>query len=64
MPDEGPLTEADLTELKKNLVELDKADRLIEKAERAGIDVGTQKERAAEARDRLIKMKQAFWPGQ
>lgn len=63
MAEEGPLTDADLVELKKNLEELDKADKLIDQALRAGIDVGTQKDRAKEARDKLMRMKQAFWPG-
>lgn len=64
MPEEGPLTSADLVELKQKLVELDQADMLIEKAIRAGIDVSGQQTRTRELRDKLMKMKQAFFPGQ
>lgn len=64
MPVESPLTQADLTELKTKLTELEQADKLIDQAKRAGVDVGTQMERARELRDRLNKLKQAFWPGQ
>lgn len=64
MAEEGPLTSADLVELKKNLTELDNAEKLIEKAQRAGIDVGNQQERATEMRDKLMRLKQAFFPGQ
>lgn len=63
MAEAGPLTDADLIELKRNLAELDKADKLIEQADRAGIDVAGQKEGARQARDKLMKMKQAFFPG-
>lgn len=64
MAEEGPLGTADLVELKQKLVELDKADKLIEQASRAGIDVASQKDRTRELRDKLMKMKQAFFPGQ
>ncbi len=64
MAENGPLTSTDLVELKKNLTELDKAEKMIEQAQRAGIDVGTQKERATEMRDKLMRLKQAFFPGQ
>lgn len=61
---DSPLNEQDLADLKTNLVELDKAEKLIDQASRAGIDVGPQLERARETRDKLMRMKQAFWPGQ
>lgn len=64
MPREGPLTDVDFVELKAKLTDLDQVDLMIDKALRAGIDVGTQKERARETRDKLMKMKQAFFPGQ
>ena len=64
MAEEGPLGKTDLIELKENLVELDKADKLIEQANRAGIDVSGQQTRTRELRDKLMKMKQAFFPGQ
>lgn len=64
MAEEGPLTAADLVDLKRNLTDLDRAEKMIEQAQRAGIDVGTQKERATEMRDKLMRLKQAFFPGQ
>jgi len=63
MANESPLTDVDLTDLQANLAELDKADKLIDQSMRAGIDVSVQKERAKDARDRLMRMKQAFFPG-
>lgn len=64
MAEEGPLTSADLVELKQKIVELDKADKLIEQASRAGIDVSGEQTRTRDLRDKLMKMKQAFFPGQ
>ncbi len=63
MAENGPLTDADLVELNAKLIQLDEADLQIDKATRAGIDVSSQKERAREMRDKLLKMKQAFFPG-
>lgn len=60
----GPLTPDDLAELKKRLEELDEAERLIEQSVRAGIDMSNQQKQARELRDRLTRMKQAFFPGQ
>ncbi len=64
MAENGPLTLADLIELKQKITELDKADLLIEQAGRAGIDVSGQQTKTRELRDKLMKMKQAFFPGQ
>jgi len=64
MAEEGPLGPEDLVELKQKMVELDKADKLIEQAVRAGIDVTGQQEKTRDLRDKLMKMKQAFFPGQ
>ncbi len=64
MAENGPLTQADLIELKQKITELDKADLLIAQAERAGIDVSGQQDKTRELRDKLMKMKQAFFPGQ
>lgn len=60
---ESPLKEEDLAELKVKLSELDDADKLIEQSKRAGIDVAVQTERSRDLRDRLMKLRQAFWPG-
>lgn len=64
MAEPGPLGPDDLVELKARLVELDHADKLIEQAVRAGIDVSGQQEKTRDLRDKLMKMKQAFFPGQ
>lgn len=59
-----PLTEADLSDLKRALVRLEGAEDLIAKAQQAGIDVEPFRQRARETKDRLLKIKQAFFPGQ
>ena len=65
MPEhEGPLTHDDFEELKVRLSELDEADRLIEQAVRGGIDVTEQQTRTRELRERLMRIKQSFFPGQ
>lgn len=64
MTEAGPLGPEDLAELKVKLTELDQADKLIEQAVRAGIDVSGQQVKTRELRDKLVKMKQAFFPGQ
>lgn len=63
MPVESPIKEEDLGELNDRLKELDTADTLIDQSIRAGIDMKEQKERSQELRQRLMKMKQAFFPG-
>ena len=57
-----PLTAQDLDNIKKALQQLDAANSLIEKASRAGINVDAYRTRQADARDRLMKIKQAFFP--
>lgn len=67
--DEGPdratpLTPADLDDINRALTRLDDADDLIQKASQAGIDVEPFRARARENKDRLLKIKQSFFPGQ
>jgi hypothetical protein len=65
MPDEaGPLGPADLEELKLQLGKLDQADREIDKAVRAGLDMTGQKTRVRELREQLTKVRQSYFPGQ
>ena len=59
----GPLTDDDLEELKVRLTELDEADRLIEQAVRAGIEITEQQTRTRELRERLMRIRQSFFPG-
>ncbi len=70
MPDEDavteraePLTEADLSDINRALSRLDDAENLIQKSQQAGIDVEPFRQRAREHKDRLLKIKQAFFPG-
>ncbi len=60
----SPLTETDLTDINRALARLDDAEGLITKAQQAGIDVAPFRERASANRDRLLKIKQSFFPGQ
>lgn len=71
MPDEdvlteraSPLTEADLADINRALSRLDDAENLIAKAQQAGIDVEPFRQASRENKDRLLKIKQAFFPGQ
>lgn len=65
MPDDpGPFTPEDLTNLNAQLAQLDVADRLIARTARAGIDVTSLADQARETRTQLVKLKQAFFPGQ
>lgn len=59
-----PLTETDRDDIDRALARLDDADSLIQKAQQAGIDVEPFRARARENKDRLLKIKQAFFPGQ
>lgn len=43
---------------------LDRADDSIRRAEIAGMDMSAQKKAARETRQRLLKLKQAYFPGQ
>lgn len=70
MPDEqdstdrvSPLTDVDLDDINRALARLDDAARLMEKSQQAGIDVEPFKEKAREAKDRLLGIKRAFFPG-
>lgn len=54
----------DLQQIRDQLNKLDEADVQIARAERAGIDMAERKKQAQEARQRLLKIKQAYFPGQ
>ena len=59
-----PLTETDLADINRALARLDDAERLIQKAQQAGIDVEPFRKAARDNQERLLKIKQAFFPGQ
>ena len=61
---QNPLTPDDLVSIKKALEDANDAKELIGMAEQAGIDVAVFKVRADEAQQRLLRVKQAFFPGQ
>ena len=62
MPD-GPLSERDLEQINAALVEIESAEGLIAQAKQAGIDLGRQEELARETKEKLLRIKQAFFPG-
>lgn len=59
----SPLTDEDLADIDRALARLKDADNLIVKSQQAGIDVEPFRQRAREAQERLLKIKQAFFPG-
>lgn len=59
----SPLTDADLDDINRQLERLKDANDLIDKAMQAGIDVEPFRVKARETRDRLSKIKTAFFPG-
>lgn len=59
----GPLGDKDLQEIELRLTQLLQADEQIKLAERAGLDVDTQKESARTLRNQLLKIKQTYFPG-
>lgn len=61
--DNEVLTEQDLTRINSALTALEKADRVIDMATRAGIDVTMQRDRAKTSRDQLLRIKNSFFPG-
>lgn len=61
MPPTHVLTDTDLENIKGGLKQLDDADLLIEQAQRAGIVVDDLRTRSREGRERLLRIKQAFF---
>ena len=63
MPPPNPLTPEDLDAINTGLERAREAQELIDMAQRAGIDVEEFRVRAREAQERLIRVKQTFFPG-
>jgi hypothetical protein len=61
--DSEPLTDQDFQTIKSNLADLDKAEEQIRKAIRAGIDVGDAPATAKVQRDKLLALKNTYFPG-
>ena len=62
MPD-GPLTENDLEQINNALAEIKSAEGIIAQAKAAGIPLERQEEMARETKEKLLKIKSAFFPG-
>jgi len=58
-----PLTETDLEDINRALSRLDDAETLMVKAQTAGIDIEAFRQKARENKDRLLAIKQSFFPG-
>lgn len=64
MPPPNPLTEQDLERINTGLAQAREAQELIDMASRAGIDVEEFRVRARDSQEKLLRMKQVFFPGQ
>lgn len=62
MPD-GPLTETDLQQINEALAEIESAESIIAQAKQAGIPLERQEAQARETKEKLLRIKQAFFPG-
>lgn len=60
----NPLTLEHLSQLRNALDVIQNAKGQLELAKRAGIDVRDQEVQIAQAEDRLIKIKNTYFPGQ
>lgn len=59
----SPLTEKHYSDITDALSRLDSADKIIDMAKQAGIDVGNAGDVAAGHRQQLLKIKNTFFPG-
>jgi hypothetical protein len=58
-----PLTEQHLQEINGGLDKIRSAQRQIQLAKMAGIDVSSLEAQAADAQEKLTKLKQVYFPG-
>lgn len=63
LPD-SPFGPADLEEMRNQLRALDRAESIIARSKRAGIDVSALEAQARETREQLLRLKAAFFPGE
>ncbi len=59
----GPLKESDLDQINGALAEIEDAERIIAQAKQAGIPLDAQENQARETKEKLLRIKQAFFPG-
>ncbi len=57
------LTEGDLSQIDGALAEIKDAESIIAQAKQAGIDLTPQENQAREIKEKLLRIKQAFFPG-
>lgn len=60
---ESPLTEQHLQSLNEAQASLTRLDEMIRRAKQAGLDVTAFESQARETRERILRLKQAFFPG-
>ncbi len=64
MPINSPLNEEHLRRINKSLADLDDAQIQVELAKRAQIDVADQEKQIREAREKLLRIRQVYFPNQ
>lgn len=62
-PEGSPLTEEHLTQINQGLKQVADAKKQIALAERAGIDVAQLKAANNQAEEKLLQLKQVYFPG-
>jgi len=60
---EHPLTEEHLTRINEGIEKADSALRQVTLAKMAGIEMGAIEQEAKDARDKLLRIKQVYFPG-
>lgn len=60
----NPLTESHLTQIRRSLDIADQALAQIELAERAGVDVSAQKQSLLDSKQKLLQIKNVYFPNQ
>jgi len=58
----NPLNDMDLQEIKSALSGLEDAESLVRMGSQAGLDLGDYPQRIREAKDKLLRVKQTFFP--
>jgi len=59
---ENPLTEKDLLDIEQALAELEEAEASAQMAQQAGIDVTRELQQIRENREKLLRIKQTYFP--
>ena len=60
----NPLTEADLTKIDDALAAIAIGEKQIELARRAGFEVADKEKELAASKEKLLQIKQVYFPGQ